>query len=224
MISILVVEDHPVYRTGICRLIKRIANVSRCDEAENGKIAIEMLEKHKYNIVIMDLQMPVMSGYEAIDIIKRRFPETLIMVVSLVDTRKEVLAVLNKGVQGYLLKSTSEEEISRAFLYILDGNSYLSKEVSDIWALSQMNTTSYEKVECSHIEFSAREKEVIHLICEQQTNIEIAKKLCISVHTAKNHRSNIIGKIGADSSIGVVIYAIKFGLYKLDFADSFFKG
>jgi two-component system response regulator DegU len=213
MITALVVDDHPALCEGIRRILKKIPGVSSCDIANNGKIAIEAMERQAYQLVLMDLKMPVMDGYQATDIIIEKFPETKIIVLSMVDSKREVLEMLRKGVHGYLLKSADQDEITRAILQVMDGHIYLSEDVSKIWTEHVMNQIMHEKKDIAHVELSVREKEIIRQICEQMTSAEIGDKLNISEATVKNHRTHIMQKLGTDNVIGIAMFAVRTGLF-----------
>ncbi len=213
MITTLVVDDHPIFRNGISKILGGIPQISRCDVAVNGKAAIEAMEGYKYDVVFMDLQMPVMDGYQATDIIIKKFPETKVIIISMVDTKREVLEVLKKNVHGYILKSADENEITKAINKVLDGHTYLSDEINEVWAHYVMDRLRLEKAEPVCAELSAREKEVIRLLCAQLTTAEIADKLFISEATVKNHRARIMKKLNTDNAIGIAMYAVRTGLY-----------
>lgn len=213
MITTLVVDDHPMFRNGISRILRGIPNVSQCDVAGDGKTAIEAMAKHHYDIVFMDLQMPVMNGYEATDIILKKFQGTRVIVISMVDSKREILEILKKGVHGYILKTTEEEEMARAISQVLDGQIYLSNEVKETWTQYVMHKLSLENTELLHTELSTREKEIICHLCSQSTTYEIADKLCISEATVKNHRANIMKKLNTDNAIGIAMYAVRTGLF-----------
>jgi DNA-binding NarL/FixJ family response regulator len=213
MFSALVVDDHPVTCEGISKILRKIPHISRCDTAYNGKSAIEAIGKHPYKIVIMDLHMPVMDGYEATDIIMKKFPYSRIIILSMVDSKREIVTLLDKGVRGYLLKSSDSKEITTAVQKVLDDQIYLSEDVNRIWGQYLLEKKEHHKLRTPHEELTSREKDVIRMICEQFTCIEISEKLNISESTVKNHRANIMKKLETDNSIGIALYAVRAGLY-----------
>jgi two-component system response regulator NreC len=213
MINALVVDSLPMFCDGLCRILKRIPGISKCDMAFDGKTAIEAFEKCKYDIVLMDLCLQEMSGSEVTGILMKKFPRTKIIIVSMVDTRKDVIEILQTGVNAYLLKSANELEITEAVQQVLDGEIYMSEKIQKLWTDYVMNKSSHEKSRPGQVELSIREKEIIRLLCDQLTALDIANKLCISEATVKNHRANIMKKLETDNAIGIALYAVKTGLY-----------
>ena len=213
MISVLVVDDHPLIFDGINTFLRRIPSLTRCDVAYNGIKAIEALEKHPYNIVIMDLQMPVMNGYEATDIILKRFPDTRILIFTWIKTKKDVIELLHKGVHGYVLKNIEGKTLLQAFKQVLQGKFYLSPEIQRIWSEFLLEEKNMYKNVPRHMELTLREKEIIRMICLQMTSTEIATKLHISENTVKNHRTHIMNKLEVNNVIGIVMYAIRMKIY-----------
>ena len=213
MFSALIVDDHPVTCDGIGRVLKKIPGILKCDIAHNGRDALEAMEKHPYKIVMMDLHMPVMDGYEATSAIMKRFPFARVIILSMIDSKKDIISMLDKGVRGYLLKSSDTREITRAVQQVLDDQIYLSGDVNRIWGQYLLEKQDKLNSKVIREELTNREKDVIRMICEQFTCTEISDRLNISESTVKNHRANIMKKLDTDNSIGIALYAVKAGLY-----------
>lgn len=214
-LSVLVVDDHPLYRKGIRRILNNIDFVQLCDEAENGKEAIEMLEKQHFDIILLDLQMPVMDGVEAAAIIKKQFPRSKIIILTMSDSKQQMIELLDMGVPGYVLKSTDEFELTNAIMRVSEGGQYLSKEVDNVWTQFLGNKSKFEKSfqKSEKVELSEREKEIIVMICKQMSTQEIADKLSLSQNTVKTHRNHIMKKLDTDNVVGVAIYAVRAGIF-----------
>lgn len=214
-LSVLVVDDHPLYRNGIKRILRNIEFISECDEADNGNLALEALSKKSYDIILLDLQMPVMDGVETAAAIIKKYPRTRIIILTMSDSKSQMVELLDMGVTGYVLKSTDELELTDAILKVSEGGQYLSKEVDDVWTQFLGNKSKFEinfqKTE--KVELSEREKEIIRMICKQMSTQEIADKLSISTNTVKTHRNHIMKKLETDNVVGIAIYAVRSGIF-----------
>jgi two-component system response regulator DegU len=214
-INVLIVDDHPIYRDGIRNIVRKIDIVKLCDEAGNGQLAIEMMEKIHYDIVFLDIEMPVMDGIEASSIMKKKFPESKIVVLTMSDSRKQIVEMLENGVQGYILKNTDAKELTRAIQLIMEGTLYLTPEVKDTWSRYLVDKTTFEKYDSHHIDLTERQKKIIFHLCQQLTASEIADTLFLSVSTVNNHRAQIMKKLKIKNGIGLALYAVKAGIYPI---------
>lgn len=214
-LSVLVVDDHPLYRNGIKRILNNIDFISQCDEAENGKEALKMLLAKHYDIILLDIQMPVMDGVQTASVIKSDFPKSKIIILTMSDSKRQMIELLDMGVLGYVLKSTDELELTDAILRVSEGVQYLSKEVDDVWTKFLGNKSKFERnfQKPEKVELSDREKEIIVMICKQLSTQEIADKLSLSNNTVKTHRNNIMKKLETDNVVGIAIYAVRAGIF-----------
>lgn len=214
-LSVLVVDDHPLYRNGIRRILNNIEFITKCDEAENGFECIDKLKKSHYDIILLDLQMPEMDGVETAAIIKKDFPKCKIIILTMSDSKRQMIELLDMGVLGYVLKSTDELELTDAILRVSEGVQYLSKEVDDVWTRFLGNKSKFERNyhKTEKVELSEREKEIIRMICKQMSTQEIADKLSLSNNTVKTHRNHIMKKLETDNVVGIAIYAVRAGIF-----------
>lgn len=215
-INVLIVDDHPIYRNGIRDIVKSISFVKRCDEAANGLFAIEAMENLAYDIVFLDIGMGEMDGVDASRIIKNRFPETMIIVLTMSDSSEEIVELLEIGVQGYMLKNTDADELKRAIQLVMEGNLYLSAAVKDIWSDYLIKKVTFEKHEAGEKNLlTEKQKKIVFLLCQQHTALEIADIIGISDATVNNHRAHIMKKLKIKNSIGIALYAVKSGIFPL---------
>jgi len=158
--------------------------------------------------------MDEMDGIEASRIIKTRFQKSRIIVLTMSNSKREIVELLENGVHGYILKNTDAKELRRAINLILEGNLYLTPEVKGIWAEYLVDKASYEKLNSNHKnELTPRQKEIVFHLCEQRTTLEIADLLFISEATVNNHRAQILKKLNIKNGIGIALYAVKSGIY-----------
>lgn len=211
-LNILVVDDHPMFRKGIIKLISSIPNISAIKEAENGQEAIEKCRLHKFDFIFLDINMPILNGVEVAKTIKKELPFIKIVVITMLDSKYQIIEMLRLGVNGFILKSTDENELLKAITLILDGNQYLTPEVKEKWVDYLLNQ-SIVYSNAIKPKLSIREMEIMRLLADQLTTIEIANKLCLAESTINNHKKHIMLKINTETSLGIVMYAIRNGIY-----------
>lgn len=206
-------DDHGIFRDGFKVLLKEQNRVQLVSEASDGDSLLEEVRQHQPDVVITDIKMPRKTGIEACREIKAAFPETKVIALSMFNDDHLILDMLEAGASGYLLKNTNREELLDAIQTVNEGDKYFSPATSaklaQLIARSKYNPFGKRPA----TKFSPREIEVIRLICEQLTTKEIAARLQLSVRTVEKHRDKIQQKAGAKNSVGVVIYAIKYGIY-----------
>jgi len=205
--NILVVDDHAVVRQGLINVLLSIESVAHCDEAENGNQALIKLNEGHYDMVFLDIQMSGMDGIETARQIKTHYKNTKVIMCSAFKEKGQIIALMQLGVEGYILKSADKHEINKALTHIALNNSYLSPEVEEIWqshnaAIAQL----IDKRKTAPIIFTSREKEIIKLLCKGDSAKQIADRLSISYNTIKNHRSNVMKKMGAHNMVDMMNY------------------
>lgn len=208
--KILLADDHKIVRDGIKALIEDEKNFNVVAEAENGLEAIELCKNFDIDIAIIDMNMPKMNGIELIVQLRKEYKNMKLLVLSMVNQHDIIKKSVESGVNGYLLKSSSSEELLTALQTIIDGGHYFCEESTKtiMEGLAGINPRKYTAIE----EITEREREVLTLICKELTNAEIAERLNISVRTVDSHRRNLLQKIGAKNTAGLVKFAIKTGL------------
>ena len=205
--NIILVDDHLILRQGIKSLItaENIAKV--IGEASNGIELLELLKKHKPDIVIMDIDMPHMNGMEATQKALEMIPELKIIAFTMFGDEEYYYKMIDLGVKGFILKSSGIAELENAINGVMLGESYFSPEVLRK-IINSMGRNKQVK-NSLNVEFTSREIEVLQQICLGLNNEEIAEKLFISPKTIKSHRSNLLGKTGCKNTPTLILYAIK---------------
>ena len=211
-ISIVIAEDHTIVREGLRALLSSEPDFEVIGTAGDGREAIDRVEELSPDVVLMDLSMPKLHGLEAIGEIKRRTPETRVLVLTIHKEEESVLAALEAGVSGYCVKDTSPEELVTAVRTVMNGRAYLSTEVSRTVIDGYVKGRKEVKHHSPWDSLTAREREILKLIAENYRNREIGDMLCISVRTVEKHRQNLMNKLGLHSVSALTAFAIDRGL------------
>lgn len=209
---ICIAEDHTILRAGLRALLAAHPGVEIVAEAADGLELLRAVQKHHPDLVLLDLSMPRLHGLEAIHEIKQRHPQTKIVVLTMHDTEEYVLAALQRGAEGYVLKDNTESELMLAINAALAGKIYLSPEVSGTIVSSYLegkkNPTHASRWET----LTHREREILKLIAESYKNKEIAACLHMSVKTVETHRMHLMKKLDLHSAAALTAYASEKGL------------
>jgi DNA-binding NarL/FixJ family response regulator len=216
-LQIMIVEDQHIFRKGLIMLLKEISGVSIFGEASNGEEFLKMIEKQRPDIVLMDIQMPVMNGIEATKQALDLYPSLKIVAISMFGDEEYLVSMIEAGVKGFLLKTVEEYELHKAIELVADNKNYFSDELLPVLTNSLVNRKN--KPENAELELkeelTKREIEILSLICKGYTIKEIADQLFISQRTVDGHKANLFRKTGVDSSVKLVTFAIKNNLYRL---------
>jgi len=219
-LNLALVDDHEIFRKGLVLLLRSIENVGTISEASNGKEFLAMIDKQEFDVVFMDVKMPIMNGIEATKLALEKNPSLKIIGLSMFGEEEYLESMIESGVEGFLLKKADLKEIEKAINLIAAGKNYFSEELvaslTKKFGNAGKNEKNEEFVANSDTEkISKREVEILQLICKGFSNIEIAEKLFISPRTVDGHRANIISKTGVKNTANLVMYAIKNGLVKI---------
>jgi DNA-binding NarL/FixJ family response regulator len=213
-IRILIADDHPVVRDGLSAVLETQPDFEVIAEAGDGGQAVALVSELKPDVVLLDLDMPVMDGLEALRQIMKIQPETRVIIFTVFDTDERILTAVQAGAQGYLLKGDApRDEIFKAVRTVYQGGALLQPLVAGKLLRRMLNTTSGQSQ--GYEELTEREQEVLELMARGQANKEIALKLVISERTVKFHVSAILSKLGASNRTEAVSVAAQHGLIKL---------
>jgi NarL family two-component system response regulator LiaR len=214
-IRVLITDDQAIVRKGIQALLATETNFEVVGEAENGKEAIKQFEQLQPDVVLMDLQMPEMSGIEAISHITTHKPNARILVLTSFATDDKVFPAIKAGALGYLLKDSSPEELVRAIRQVHRGESSLHPTIARK-LLQELTKPPAPEQKPTDEPLTEREVEVLRLIARGLGNQQIADQLIISEATVRTHVSNILGKLHLASRTQAALYALQKGLASLD--------
>jgi DNA-binding NarL/FixJ family response regulator len=214
MIQIILAEDHHIVRGGIQSLLEKENGFSIAGEATNGSEVLGLLAKGvKADIILADMNMPVMGGLELTETIKKNFPGIKVIILSALDHEKYVVKAFQSGASGYLLKSVSPDELIFAIKHTYQNNAYICSELGRRFLDRLLTIPDLVSNENNQgIEFSGREVEILSLIAEGFTNQEVADKLFTSKRTIENYRQSLIDKTGSRNTVALIRYAILNGI------------
>ncbi len=209
---VVIAEDHTIVREGLRFLLSAAPDLEIVGEAGDGREAIQCAERLKPDLIVTDLSMPRMNGMEAVREIKKRSAATKVLVLTVHKTEEYILAALQAGADGYLLKDSTHAELLMAVKHVLSGRRYISPGISDQVLEGYLEGKKSGGVRTAWDSLSAREREVLKLIAEGFRNKEIAEQLCISVKTVEKHRANLMGKLNLHNVQALTALAIEKGL------------
>jgi two-component system response regulator NreC len=210
-IKIIVVDEHKILREGLSTLIAKQPDMEIIGEATDGREVLQLLEKSKPDLILMDVTMPNLNGIEATRKIKSKKPGIEIIALSLHSDRRYVLGMIDAGASGYLLKECAFEELVRAINTVMSKKKYLSPGISDILIDEYVKKTTTDKPTI-YSKLTPREREILQLIAEGKNTKEIARYLFISVKTVETHRRHIKKKLKVESVAELTKIAIREGL------------
>lgn len=205
MIRILIADDHQMFIDGIRSLLAPEADIEIMAEALNGNEVLFRLSELSVDLVLMDINMPRLNGLDTTKIIKEKYPETKVLMVTMYNTPEYISELAEAGADGYILKDTGKQELLSAIRTVSSGKNFYSQEV--MRTMIQNERDKKAKI-VNDPQLSKREIEVLKLIAQEFTTQEISEKLFISTHTVETHRKNLLDKLGARNVAGLVKYAI----------------
>jgi len=212
-IRVVIADDHEIFRNGFKLLFKHQEEMELVGEAGTGAQLLDLVHTVSPDVVITDVQMPVLDGVQVCREIKTEFPELPVIALTTFNEDHYVVDMLEAGARGYLLKNTNQAELMRAVKAVSEGGTYYCNATSQ--KLAKLITEGRYDLKQTPIKFTDRELQIIRLICKQKSNKEIAVELKISVRTVESHREKIQEKIGSRNTTGIALYAIKHKIFDL---------
>jgi len=213
MINILLAEDHNIVRNGIKMLLESDANIRVFKEAINGVEVMKLLEANEVDIILADINMPEMDGMQLLREVKAKYPKIKVIMLSMHDHEKYVMEAFKSGASGYLLKNMDAEELIFAVKFVNQGRRYVCAELTmslmDSMLQSRQHLIAMPENE---IDFSLRELEILQLIAEGLTNLEMSEKLFLSKRTIEGHRQSLLDKTNSKNSAALIRYGVLHGL------------
>jgi len=211
MIRILIADDHTMFINGLQMLLSSNGNYDITAIAHNGKEILDLLTDHKIDLILMDINMPIVSGYEATLLITKKYPDVKIIALSMLADAVSVGKMLEAGVDGYIFKNANESELIEAIDTVMKGDYFVTAEMEPVLQKLLKKKKDVDKgyatMETNPL--SVREIEILKFIMNGLTNNEIADRLFLSPRTVETHRKNILAKLEIKNTAGLVKYAIE---------------
>ncbi len=216
--SILLIDDHPLFREGLKSIIGRDGRFNVVGEAENGRHALKMVRNLKPDLIVVDISLPDVNGIQLTREIRKIFSEAKILIVSMHSKIDYIAEAFQVGAMGYVVKESATEGLLQALRSVAEGEYYLDSSVSPqvIRNLMKLPVKEARITDSDYGSLTVREQEVMRMLAEGVPSKEIADKLFISPKTVENHRANIMKKLNLHSTMDLVRYAIKLGLIDVD--------
>lgn len=211
MIKILVADDHKVFRDGIISILEDVEDITVVAEAGDGREVLDRLKETQPDVILMDITMGDTNGIDTTKLVKAAYPDIKILALSMHSESGYIVKMLEVGASGYLLKDAGKEEMETAIRVVSKGNTYYSQQVSSV-IIQHLTNPNKPKAPKGGVPLTKREIEVLRLIANEYSNPEIAKELFISIRTVDTHRRNLLEKLQAKNTAGLVRYAIKHGV------------
>ena len=211
-IRLLLVDDHAVVRTGLRMMLEGEKDMEIVGEAENASEALNQISVLEPQVVLMDIGLPDMSGIEATRQIKQLAPETAIVALTIHEDEEYFFKMLDAGASGYVPKRAAPEELIKAIRVTAQGEVYLFPSLAKLLVSDYLTQSNQPKNQATLDGLTPREYEVLTLLADGSSNVEIGEQLSISPKTVSRHRENIMGKLNLHSRAELVKYAIRKGI------------
>jgi two-component system, NarL family, response regulator DegU len=210
--KVYIADDHTLFRKAMVNLMKTFDRIDLIRDAENGKELLALMKADIPDVVIVDLQMPVMDGAEVSEAIATKYPEVKIIILTMHDSEKFILHMMETGVHAFLLKNTEPEELEKAIYAVMEKDFYHNDLVAAVLRKNVKEKKSAQRPMFRQSELTEREKEILILTCQELTIKEIGQKLSLSENTVRNHKVNIMEKVGVNNTVGLVKFAYETGI------------
>ncbi|GAB3697789.1 response regulator transcription factor [Spirosoma flavus] len=212
-IRVLLADDHDILLESLTLLLSRIDQVEVVGAVSNGQQALLFLQQNKVDVVLADLNMPILNGLGLASEIRKHHSQVRIILLTMVEEAAQIRDAIQIGVDGYLLKKSKRAEVEMAIRTVAGGQTYFSSAITRQLAQLPDATSTSGQLQADEVEtLTAREREILFLIIQDLTNQEIAARLFISSLTVETHRRNLYRKLGVSSALGLMRYALRNGM------------
>ncbi len=212
MIHVAIIDDHKLFREGISFLVNQMNGISMTLEASRYDDLLEGLSHQIMDVLLLDLDMPERDGLEVLEGVRKQYPELKVVILTMHDDPKMMAYLMEMGANSYLLKDCSAEELEKAIRAVIEEGYYFGGQLAQAM-IGGLQKPTVKKPRLKDSEtVTARELEVLQLICQEFTAREIAEKLYISQRTVEGHRKNLLEKLGVKNTAGLIVKAIKEGI------------
>jgi two-component system invasion response regulator UvrY len=206
--KVLIADDHLVVREGLKEIVNRLEEVSVVETASDGREALEKIERSEYDLVILDISMPGLSGLDILQTLKREKIKSHVLILSIYPQAHYAIRALRLGASGYLCKDSAYEELASAIKRIAGGGRYISSDLAERYVFGDKNVPD----RTPHEKLSEREFQIMCLLAKGKSVTEIAHEIFLSDKTVSTHRTHILEKMGMKKNADLMLYAIRNGL------------
>ena len=210
-LKVYIADDHTLFRKAMVNLLRSFDRIIDVKDAENGRELLTLMKYEVPDVVIVDLQMPIMDGAEASTQIIQKYLDVKIIILTMHDSNKFILHMMDLGVHAFLLKNTEPDELEKAIYAVADKDFYHNDLVAAVLR-KNVKDRAGQRPNFKTAELTDREREILFLICQELTMKEIGQRLFLSENTVRNHRVNIMEKAGVNNIVGLVKYAYEAGI------------
>ncbi len=217
MLRVGIVDDHKLFRKSLSFLINSFENTNVVLEAQNGLDLLDQIQEDMLDLLLLDIQMPGMDGFETCEHIRKHYPEMKVLIVSQLTTKESIHKVMELGAHGFFTKNSEPEQLENAIKSIRDKDFYFGQELGMVLREAILwEKNNKPKITASSITISDREMDVIRMACKELSSIEIADRLHINVRTVETHRKRIMEKTNSKNFIGVILFALRHQLISIE--------
>lgn len=213
--KVMIADDHTMFRAGLAAIISDMEGVEIVAEAENGAEALRLAQEHKPDILLLDINMPFLDGYEVMAEMEKLELPTKTIVVSMHDDDEHIVKALSAGAQGYLCKCAEPVEVKKAICEVANNQPYFNDRTNSAMLSSLMLKKNKDIAQVGHEKLSEKEIKILQLLADGLSNEEIAKTIFASTRTIENIRYGLMKKVGVSNGLGLIVYAIKNQLVKI---------
>ncbi|MFY8036061.1 MAG: response regulator transcription factor [Cyclobacteriaceae bacterium] len=213
-IDVCIVDDHQIFRKAMQRLLKTFKRVNEVLEAENGQACLQLLKQHQPQVLLLDLEMPVMNGVDCAEAVLKKYPDIKIIILTMHDSEKYMLYLMEMGVHSFLLKNTGPEELEMAITQVVDNDFYHNELLNSVLRKGiHQNGIKVEKPAFVKLaDLTEREQEVLRMICREMSVKDMALQLGVATSSVQTYKTRIMAKLGIKNTIGLLRFALETGL------------
>ncbi len=211
-IKVAIADDHLLFRKGLISLLEGEANIEIVLEANTGKELLQRITGIEVDVVLMDVEMPDVDGIEATRLLRDAKPDVRVVILSAHNEKSMILHAIDNGARGYLLKDSDPDDVVDAINSVVQNGFCFNSDISHLLLRGIVEKDKFQSTFNPLPQLTDREMEVLQLICQELTTNEIGDKLFLSPRTVETYRKNLLEKIGARNTVGIVLFALKHGL------------
>ena len=210
-LKVYIADDHTIFRKAMVSLLQSFPRIGTVKDAENGRELLSLVKEEEPDIVLLDLQMPIMDGSETCENLYNKYPDVRVIVLSMHDSERYIQHMMDLGARAFLFKNVEPDELEQAIYSVADKDFYHNELIASILRKSLREKHNLKKPDFKQ-ELTEREREILLLICQEYSTKEISSRLSLSDRTVENHRAKIMEKTGVKNIVGIVRYAYEQGM------------